>query len=185
MQLLFDFLPIIAFVAAFKLADMYVATVVFIVACAIQVAVHWLRTRTFNKMHLITAGFALAFGGLTLLVHDTTFIKWKFTIVNWLFASAFLGSMWRRFSAQPLVQRMTGAALADLRLKDAQWRRLNVAWAAYFLLMGAANLVALHYLSDDAWINFKFYSLGVTALFVVGQTFWIASRAESHDNPAG
>ncbi len=185
MQLLFDFLPIIAFVATFKIADMYVATVIFIAACAVQVVVHWLRTRAFNKMHLVTAGFALAFGGLTLAVHDTAFIKWKFTIVNWLFAAAFLGSMWRRFSDRPLVQRITGAASAELRLSDARWRRLNLVWAAYFLLMGTANLVALRYLSDDDWMDFKFYSLGVTALFIVAQAFWIASRAQGHDEPAG
>jgi len=185
MQLLFDFLPIIAFVATFKLADMYVATVVFIAACAIQVAVHWFRTRTFNKVHLITAGFALVFGGLTLAVHDTAFIKWKFTIVNWLFAAAFFGSMWRRISDRPLVQRVTGAAAAELALSDSQWRRLNVVWASYFLLMGTANLVALHYFSDDDWMDFKVYSLGVTAIFVVGQAFWIASRAERHDKPTG
>jgi intracellular septation protein len=184
MQLLFDFLPIIAFVATFKLADMYVATVVFIAACALQVGVHWLRTRSFNKMHLVTAGFALAFGGLTLAVHDTAFIKWKFTIVNWLFAAVFLGSMWRRFSDRPLVQRIMGAAAAELSLNDAQWRRLNASWVGYFLLMGTANLVALRYLSDDDWMDFKLYSLGVTAIFVVAQAWWIASRAQGHDKPA-
>jgi intracellular septation protein len=185
MQLLFDFLPVIAFVAAFKLADMYVATVVLIVACALQVAVHWLRTRSFNKMHLVTAALALAFGGLTLAVHDTAFIKWKFSIVNWLFAAVFLGSMWRRISDRPLVQRITGAAAVDFTLSDAQWRRLNLVWAGYFLLMGTANLVALRYLSDDDWVDFKLYSLGATAIFVVAQAFWIASRAQGNDKPAG
>ncbi len=185
MQLLFDFLPVIAFIAAFKLADMYVATAVFIVACALQVCIHWLRTRTFNKLHLITAGFALAFGGLTLAIHDTAFIKWKFTIVNWLFAAAFLGSMWGRLSDQPLIRRLTGAASAELTLSDGQWRRLNLAWVCYFLAMGAANLVALRYLDDNGWVNFKFYSLGVTALFVVAQAIWIASRTQGHDKATG
>jgi intracellular septation protein len=185
MQLLFDFLPVIAFFATFKLADMYVATVVFIVACALQVLVHWLRTRTFNKMHLVTAALALAFGGLTLAVHDTAFIKWKFTIVNWLFGATFLATMWRRVSDRPLIQRLTGAASAELRLTDSQWRRLNGAWVAYFFVMGAANIVALRYLDDSGWMNFKLYSLGLTALFVVGQAFWIAARTQGHDETAG
>ncbi|HEY0285388.1 MAG TPA: inner membrane-spanning protein YciB [Vicinamibacterales bacterium] len=185
MQLLFDFLPIIAFFATFKFAGMFVATGVLIAACVLQVVVHWLRTRTFSKMHLITAGLAIAFGGLTLAIHDTTFIKWKFTIINWLFAVVFLGSMWQRFSDRPLVQRITGAAAAELSLSDAQWRRLNFAWVVYFLLMGTANLVALRYLDDAGWMNFKLYSLGVTAAFVVGQAFWVASRNQGHDKPAG
>jgi len=185
MQLLFDFLPIIAFFAAFKLADMYVATVILIVACALQVLVHWLRTRSVNKMHLVTAALALVFGGLTLAVHDTAFIKWKFTVVNWLFALAFLGSMWRRISDRPLVQRMTGAASPELTLSDAEWRRLNVMWAGYFLFLGAANLVALRYLGDAGWMNFKFYgTLGLTAIFIGFQAWWIASRVHGHDKPA-
>ena len=184
MQLLFDFLPIIAFFAAFKLADMYVATVVLIAACALQVLVHWLRTRSVNRMHLVTAGLALVFGGMTLAVHDTAFIKWKFTIVNWLFALGFLGSMWRRISDRPLVQRMTGAASPDLTLSDAEWRRLNVMWVGYFLFLGAANLVALQYLDDAGWMNFKFYgTLGLSAIFIAAQAWWIASRMH-HDKPA-
>jgi intracellular septation protein len=77
MQLLFDFLPLIAFFAAYKFADMYVATVVLIVRVRFRFGIHWLRTRSVNKMHLVTAGFALVFGGLTLIIHDTAFIMWN------------------------------------------------------------------------------------------------------------
>jgi len=184
MQLLFDFLPIIAFFAAAKLADMYVATVVLIVACVLQVLVHWLRTRSVNRMHLVTAGLALVFGGITLAVHDTAFIKWKFTIVNWLFAVAFLGSMWRRISDRPLVQRMMGAASSEFTLTDDEWRRLNAMWVGFFLFLGAANLAALRYLDDAGWMNFIFYGkFGAIALFIVVQAWWIASRMH-HDKPA-
>ena len=186
MQLLFDFLPIIAFFVAFKVtADMFVATAVLIVASILQVSVHWARTRRVNRMHVVSAGLALVFGGLTIAVHDTAFIKWKFTIVQWLFAAAFLASMWRRFSERPLVQRLIGASGTEIPLNGAQWRRLNATWVAFFMVMGAANLVAIHYLDDDGWMNFKLYgTLGLTMLFVVGQGFWIASRMEKHDEPA-
>ena len=186
MQLLFDFLPLIAFFTAFKFAGMYVATVVLIVACALQVGIHWLRTRSVNKMHLVTAGFALVFGGLTLIIHDTAFIKWKYSVVNWLFAAAFLGSMWRRFSDRPLIQRMTGDAASELNLSESQWRRLNGVWVAYFLFLGTTNLFALRYLDDNGWMNFKLYfTLGLTAIFVVAQGIWIASRTQGHDKRAG
>ena len=105
MQLLFDFLPVIAFFVAYKLADIYVATLVIIVATVVQVAVHWLRTRRVNPMHLVSAGLVLVFGGLTLAIRDAAFIMWKPTIVNWLFAAAFFASQWRWFGGQPLVQR--------------------------------------------------------------------------------
>jgi len=108
MQLLFDFLPVIAFFVAYKLADIYVATGVIIVACVLQITVYWLWKRRVNPMHLVSAGLVLVFGGLTLLIHDKSFIMWKPTILNWLFAAAFLGSMWRRISDRPLIQRMLG-----------------------------------------------------------------------------
>src|SRR5687768_15260707 len=92
MQLLFDFLPIIAFFVAYKLADIYVATAVIIFASILQVSIHWLRTRSVNKMHLISAGLVILFGGLTLLIHDAAFIMWKYTVVNWLFGATGLGS---------------------------------------------------------------------------------------------
>jgi intracellular septation protein len=78
-----------------------------------------------------------------------------------------------------------GAASAELHLTDLQWRRLNGAWVAYFLAMGAANLVAMRSLDDNGWMNFKLYSLGLTLLFVVAQAFWIAARTQGHDKPAG
>ena len=69
---------------------MYVATVVLIVACALQVGIHWLRTRSVNKMHLVSGWIARSsFGGLTLIIHDTAFIRVEFSVVNWLFAAAF------------------------------------------------------------------------------------------------
>src|SRR5688572_4633903 len=74
MQLLFDFLPAVAFFVAYKLADIYVATAVIIVASLLQVSIHWLWKRRINPMHLVTAGLVLLFGGLTLLVHDKAFI---------------------------------------------------------------------------------------------------------------
>src|SRR5688500_7447426 len=116
MQLLFDFLPIIAFFVAYKIADIYVATVVIIVATVLQVSIHWLRTRRVNPLHLVSAGFVLVFGSLTLLIHSTAFIMWKPTVVNWLFAAAFLASFWQRISDRPLIQRMMGAAATDLQL---------------------------------------------------------------------
>jgi intracellular septation protein len=186
MQLLFDFFPIVAFFGAYKLASMFVATGVLIVACVLQVLIHWLRTRRVNRMHLVTAGLALVFGGVTLLVHDTSFIKWKFTVVNWLFAGAFLASMWRRVSDRPLIQRMITSSAADLALSDAQWRRLNGVWVAYFLFLGAVNLAALRMLDDDGWMHFKLYfTLAMTAIFIVGQGYWIASRTQGHDKPTG
>lgn len=180
MQLLFDFLPVIAFFVAYKLADIYVATLVIIVATILQVSIHWLRTRRVNPMHVVSAGLVLVFGSLTLAIHDPVFIMWKPTIVDWLFAAAFLASQWRIFGGRPLVQRLMTATDTKLSLDPALWRRLNLAWVVFFLLMGAANVVVFQNFSESTWVNFKLFGmLGLTFVFIIAQGFWIASRARA------
>ena len=92
MQLLIDFAPIVVFFVVYKLAGMYWATAAIIVAMAIQMAIQWLREGKVSKMLLISTALVALFGGITLLLRDPLFIQWKPTVVNWLFAAAFLGS---------------------------------------------------------------------------------------------
>lgn len=185
MQLLFDFLPIIAFFVAYKLANIYVATLVIIIATVLQVSIHWLRTRRVNPMHLVSAGLVLVFGGLTLAIRDAVFIMWKPTVVNWLFAAAFLVSLLPRFGGRPLVQRLMTATEAEFNLSPVLWRRLNWMWIAFFLVMGAVNIAVFRYFDEETWVNFKLFGmLGLTLAFVVIQGFWIAAQAHHDDSPA-
>jgi len=186
MQLLFDFLPVIAFFVAYKFADIYVATAVIIVASVLQVSIYWLWKRRVNPMHLVSSGLVFVFGGLTLLIHDKSFIMWKPTVVNWLFALAFLGSMWRRISDRPLIQRMMSAAGGELELSDTLWRRLNGLWIAFFVLMGAVNLVVFRNFDENTWVNFKAWGmLGLTLVFIVLQGFWLTAKTHGNDGHAG
>ena len=82
MQLLFDLLPVVFFFIAYKMAGIYVATAVLIVGVLVQTAISWFRHKKVSPMLLTSAILVLVFGGLTLLIHDATFIKWKPTIVN-------------------------------------------------------------------------------------------------------
>src|SRR5688572_9456117 len=92
MKFLYDLLPLLVFFAAFKLYDIYIATAVAIVASFAQVGWFWLRHRRFETIHLITLGIIVVFGGLTLLLRDDTFIKWKPTLVHWILGVFVLGS---------------------------------------------------------------------------------------------
>lgn len=179
MQLLFDFLPVLAFFAAYKLSDIYVATGVLIVAVAVQAAIQWLRTRTVSRMQLVSAALVLVFGGLTLAVKDAAFIMWKPTIVNWLFGAAFLASQHRSFGGKPLVRRLFDASDAGIRLEDREWLRLNLVWVGFFFLMGVANLVVFELYDEATWVNFKLFGmLGLTLVFVLLQGLWISTRAK-------
>ena len=77
MKLLVDFFPIVLFFAAYKMADIYVATLAAMVGAVLQVGYTWLRTRRFETMHLVSLVLIVVFGGATWFLRDPTFIKWK------------------------------------------------------------------------------------------------------------
>jgi intracellular septation protein len=181
MQLFLDLLPVVAFFIAYKLAGIFVATGVLIVAVLAETAFSWIRHRKVSPMLLTSAVLVLVFGGLTLLVHDAVFIKWKPTIVDWLFAVAFLiSNFWR---GPPLVQRLMGEQVA---LESGIWKRLNFAWVCFFTACGALNLyVAFHY-SESTWVNFKLFGLfGLTLVFALLQGVWIARQSDAQEAGGG
>jgi len=135
MKLLIDFFPILLFFVAYKVFDIYVATAVAIAASAIQVGWFWFKHRRTETMHLVTLGLLVVFGGLTIALQDRTFIMWKPSIVNWLFAAAFLGS--QVVGDRTLIERMMSHAV---EVPTAIWRRLNLMWSAFFVFSGLANL---------------------------------------------
>lgn len=180
MQLLLDFLPVIAFFVAYKVTNIYVATQVIMVAAPLIVGGTWLVTRRLRALQALSAGLVVVFGGITLALHDSSFIMWKPTVLNWLFAAAFLGSHLPAFGGRPLVRRLMEADSGALELEPGLWRRLNLVWAAFFLLMGLLNLIVFKSFPEAVWVNFKLWGmLGLTLAFAVAQGFWIAAHARS------
>lgn len=139
MKLLLDFFPILLFFVAYKLQGIYVATGVAIAASAVQVTWIWLRKHRVEPMHLATLGLLVVFGGLTIALQDPIFVMWKPTLVNWLFAAAFLGSQW--IGARTLIERMMSHAI---EVPSRIWTRLNLAWVLFFVLSGLANLFVVY-----------------------------------------
>ena len=176
MKFLYDFFPILLFFIAYKMYDIYVATAVAMAAATVQTLGFWLKHRRFEKMHLVTLGLLLVFGGLTLLLHDPVFIKWKPTVINWLFAIVFLGSHW--IGDKPLVERMMSHAIqAPLPV----WLRLSWMWVIFFVGIGLLNLYVAFNYSEEAWVNFKLFGmLGITFAFVIGQAFYLSRYIEDH-----
>ena len=188
MQLLFDFFPLILFFAAYKWYGIFVATGVAIVASIIQVAVHWLRNRRFETAHLTTLGVIVVFGGLTLIFRDDTFIKWKPTIVNWLFAAIVLASLIGQ--RRTVLEFLLGK---KIHLPVTIWRKVNLAWGLFFLVAGALNYYFAFVfrteldpqLRTDLWVNFKVFGLmGLTLVFAVIQMMLVARHIVT-DNTNG
>jgi intracellular septation protein len=178
MQLLIDFLPVVAFFIAYKMAGIYVATGVLIVGVLAQTLYSWLRHKKVSPMLLTSAALVLVFGGLTLLIHDATFIKWKPTIVNWLFAGAFLASQYMK--GPTIVQRLMGEQIT--LNPPVLWTKLNLMWVAFFVFAGALNIYVAFSYSEAAWVNFKLFGLmGLTLVFALLQGVWLTRKAEQHE----
>ncbi len=180
MKMLADLFPVILFFIAYQLFDIYVATQVAIAAAALQVGYHRIRFGKVENTHWLTLGLLVLFGGLTLALRDPTFIKWKPTVVNWLFAAAFLLS--QLFMRRSLLRRMMDHAIA---LPEPAWVRLNTAWVLFFFGMGVLNLYIAYNFSEQTWVNFKLFGfLGLTLAFMLAQGLYLARHMEAENSTA-
>jgi intracellular septation protein len=168
MQWVYEILPVFLFFLAFKTYGIYVATVVGIVATLVQTMANRLWLGSWDKKQVITLFVFLLFGGMTLYFHDPIFVKWKPTVVFWIFAIAI--SITQFFTQKPLMQQLLEGMLQDKgTIPSFIWRRLNVMWAFFFILLGGANLYVAYHYNNDAWVNFKFY--GITAALFIFSLF--------------
>ena len=179
MKFLFDVFPVILFFVAYKLADIYVATGVAIAATIAQVAWLKLRGRRVDTMLWASLAIIVVFGGATLLLHDETFIKWKPTILYWLFAAVLAGG--ELFLRRNFIRTLLGE---QLQLPDRAWRTLNRSWTGFFAFMGAANLFVAYSFSTDTWVNFKVWGgIGLFLLFAVVQGLFLARHITEPGKP--
>src|SRR5688572_8427551 len=109
MNLLLDYLPILAFVIAYKFFGIFVATGVLVVGVVAMAARQWFRERKINSLMLISAALVLILGGITLAFRDETFIQWKPSVASWAFALVFLAS--RFIGKKTMVEQMLGEAV--------------------------------------------------------------------------
>ena len=173
MKFLFDLFPVILFFVAFKIAGIYIATAVAIAATFAQVAWLKLRKRKIEPMLWASLAIIVVFGGATLFLQDETFIKWKPTVLYWLFAAVLGGAALLR---RNLIRAMLSQ---HMQLPDPVWSRLNLAWIGFFALMGVLNLYVAYNYSTDLWVNFKLFGgMGLMLLFVFAQALVLGKYAE-------
>jgi intracellular septation protein len=156
--------PLAVFFLANARFGLMTATAVFVPATLLALAGSWLLERRVPLMPLVGGVFVALFGGLTLWLHDETFIKIKPTVLNLLFAAALgAGLLVRR----NLLRTLLGG---QLELTDRGWRLLTLRWCLFFLAMAAVNEVAWRNLSTDAWVNVKVFGyLPAALLFGMAQ----------------
>lgn len=187
MKLLFDLLPVILFFGTFKYAQsnadtatsfcnlwlgggfdaqqapVICATAVAIVASVAQILWMALRGKKIEPMLWISLAVILVFGSLTIWLHNEMFIKWKPTILYWLFASVLLVG---RLSGKNFIETLLGK---QLKLPKEAWTTMLYAWIIFFSVIGCINLFVAYTFSTDTWVNFKLFGLmGLTLIFTLG-----------------
>ncbi len=198
MKLFFDLFPVILFFVAYQFGvanpeqaaailsgaglalgpavkpGMFLATAVAIVATVGQIAWAWLRHRKVDGMLWLSFGLITVFGGATLFLQDENFIKWKPTVLYWLFAFMLvLGpTLFKRNFIRLMMEK-------QVALPDPIWARLNLGWAAFFAGMGVLNLFVAFNYSTDTWVNFKMFgTLGLMLVFVLLQSVYLSRHIQ-------
>ncbi len=176
MQQILDFAPLVVFLVAYYLKDLYFATGALMLAMLGMLAADWLLLKRVPPMHWISAALVFAFGTATLLLHDQRFIQWKPTVFFWLVSTALLASRW--IGDRPLVERLLGPALgAETRLPRVTWQRINLLWVAFYAVLGLVNLAVAFNASERVWVNFKVFGLtALTFAFIAAQLPWLLKR---------
>lgn len=167
MKALLDFIPLVIFFILFKEQGVWEATKALLIATTVVHAIHFvLQKWRLEKMQWITLIATVAFGCITLIFHDDTYIRLKSTVINWIFCLALLISPFVGKDKIPLIQR---AFHNVLELSPAGWMKLNYVWALFFFLLGALHGV-FAFVWYEQWLNFKVF--GGTAIMF---TFMIAN----------
>ena len=202
MKLLFDLFPVILFFAAFKIAEgqpdaaialaerfmgegltamtapVFIAPVVAIAATFLQVGWLMLRGRKVEPMLWISLAVIVVFGSLTLYLRNEMFIKWKPTILYWIFGGILVyGNIAGRNFIRMLLSK------AEIEMPGHAWGTLQNMWIGFFAAMGVVNLLVAYLCSTDTWVNFKLFGLmGLTLVFTIGIGVFMTKHAVTRQN---
>ncbi|MDO5667704.1 MAG: septation protein A [Alcaligenaceae bacterium] len=181
-KIIFDFLPLILFFIALKLGDIYLATIVAMAATVLQII--WLKARKqkIETSHWLNLIVIVLFGGLTIYLQDESFIKWKPTVLYWVFAFIISGAL--LIFKNNLIKRLMGT---QITLPEPVWTKLAYSWSAFFVLMGILNLFVAFsgYFTTDQWATFKVFGLTILLIvFIIGQSLMLAKYMQDDDSQA-
>lgn len=168
MQLVADYFPLLLFFIAFKLAGIYVATAVAIVASVAQIAYFRYR-RKVSPIHWLSLAIIVIFGGATLLLQDETFIKWKPTVLYAMFGAVLaIGKL-------AFGRDLIAYVLKDVTLPAPVWSLVTWSWTGFFAAMAVANWYVAFNFTTDTWVNFKVWGgIGLFLVFALAQGLWLS-----------
>lgn len=166
-RLLIDLGPLLVFflVNFFAPVDplgrIFYATGAFMIAMVAAMLYSAIKFRHISPLLWFSGVMVVILGGLTIWLHNETFIKLKPTIYYLLVAGLLGFGLW---SGKPLLKMVLGSAYPGLT--DAGWTKLTRNWALFFLVMAALNEAVWRNSSTDFWVGFKLWgAIPLTFLF--------------------
>ena len=177
LKLALDLGPLILFFFANSHSGIFVATATFMVAVIAALAISYTLTRQLPIMPVVTAIIVVVFGGLTLALHDATFIKVKPTIIYALFGAVLIGGL---VFNKPLL----GVVFDSLfNLTDEGWRKLTLRWAIFFFVLAVLNEIVWRNTSTNAWVDFKVFGVMPLTLLFGALQVPLLKRYAIEENP--
>ena len=159
--------------------DMACATQLAMLATLAQVGILIAFRQKVDKILWITLVIVVVMSIATLIFHDPAIIKWRSTVLDWLFGLILLGG--EVLFGKNLIRAMLQA---QIDLPDKVWRQLNFSWIGYFALSGVLNLFVAARFSEETWVNFNMFGgPALTILFMLGQGFYMARFLEAPSEP--
>ena len=177
-KLAIDLGPLLVYLVAWwATKDVVLSTSIFMAATFVAIALSWISHRRVSPMLIFSGVMVAVFGGLTVWLHDATFIKMKPT-VYYLMIAAILGV--GLYSDRPTLKLVLGQAYPGLN--DRGWTKLTQNWALFFVVMAAANEAVWRTTSMDFWLGYKLWgALPATILFAVANVPMLTRHGLSND----
>jgi len=165
LRLALDLGPLLIFFAAFYFTgkNVFLATGLFMAATAFAMIVSVMKTGKVSAMLLFSGVMVLGFGGLTIWLHDESFIKVKPTLYYLMVAGILFFGLWTR---KPTLKLVLGHAYPGL--SERGWTLLSRNWAIFFLVLAASNELVWRTMSTEFWLGYKLWgALPATILFAL------------------
>jgi intracellular septation protein len=185
-KLLIDVGPLLVFFLVNFLAPVpplmrvFAATLAFMVAMVAAMLFSAIRYRRISALLWFSGVMVVILGGLTLYLHDRTFIQMKPTIYYALVAGLLAFGL---ATDRPLLQRVLGSAYPGL--DDAGWTKLTRNWSIFFAFMAVLNEAVWRNSSWDFWIGFKLWgALPLTFLFAAANIPMLLKHGLMKDDAA-
>ena len=177
MNVIFEFFPLVLFLAVLLWKGMYPAVITLMVAMPISLLIKYFKDKSIDKIQLWSTVFLIIAGLLTLYFKNPYFLMWKPTIFYWVLAIIFLSSQF--ISDKPLVQKFLKLMDDNVfeKITADSWYKINFTWVIFFIIAGVLNILVAYNYDFETWATFKVFGLmALTFIFMIGQTIWIINH---------